>query len=95
MPLKRRPVIGPELQNGYAAAREVLLISHVLIRNDYEIETLLFGETQQFAITQTAPNRSSRRVDLVTRKSIADLYRDTFVKQDFYAAALPSMRRWP
>jgi len=45
MPFQGRPVIGPELQNSYAAVGHVLLIPHVLVSHDYQLEFLLLGQT--------------------------------------------------
>jgi hypothetical protein len=95
MTLESRAVIGPEFQNGYVAAGHVLLVSHIPICHNYEVETLLFGSIQQFSIAQSTPIRRCRGMDVMARKCPADLHWYAFVEEDLHAASSSSIRRWP
>jgi hypothetical protein len=82
-------------KDGKWAAFQVLLIAKILVRDDEQIETGLFGALQQFAVTDAAPAHCLRGSNVVADQCVTNLNRHALVEQNLHAASSNSIFCWP
>ena len=80
---QRGPVIGPEFKDGELAARQVLLIPEIFVRNDEQGEAILFRELQEFAVADAAPAHLLRCGNFVADQCVTNLNGHALVERDY------------
>ena len=77
-----RPLRRAEDDKGYAAAGQVLLVAHVFIGGDKDIETSRLGRGEQVTIAESIPTAIFGFRDRVTDKRACDALRRHMVKEN-------------
>ena len=80
--LDARPTRCGQYNNCYFAAREILLISEILVGRDQNGKAVLFGFLQQLAIFQIVPTELKGRDDLMGCEVLAERNRSTLVEKN-------------
>src|SRR5207253_283050 len=77
-----RPLRRPRTTRGYAVAGQVLLVAHVFIGGDKDIETGLLGRGEQVTIAERIPTAIFGFRDRVTDKRACDAFWRHMVKEN-------------
>jgi hypothetical protein len=71
----------PEYEQGYLAAREVLLMLYVFVGGDQNIKLLADSKIQERAVLLTGPAHLTHRTALVLTKAPSQSGRQTFIEK--------------
>jgi hypothetical protein len=88
-----RPLRRAEDDKGYAAAGQVLLVAHVFIGGNKDIETGRLGRGEQVAIAESIPTTIFGFRDRVTDKRACDALRRHMVKENEHRGRSRPARR--
>src|ERR1700731_1067699 len=96
MRLQFDPACVRQDQDRYGTAREVLLISQLLVRGQQQVESL-FGFREQFAVGDLRPSHFKCGDDIVTVEKASQRNRRSLIEENAHVATLlpGSLRQTP
>lgn len=80
MELNLRPLLAAQDDDGNSAASNILLIAHVSIGGEHDIESRCLGRIQQIAVFEAVPSLLRSREYGVAHKEWAKRYRSCLVE---------------
>jgi hypothetical protein len=92
---QRWGMVGPEFDNGESPHGEGLLVAHVPVGDERDLESLSFSECEQFAVAQPPKRRVRSRHNFVAFEGVSKLDWHALIEKDFHAASSDSIRRCP